>query len=120
MKSWGFPVTSKKQSGFPPRLPNCFRVRDEIEDVHKYLTLGQVTATLFILCTCLFLVSTVRQTHINKIIELNAGCGRFQAKNAKQLAAEMVYMVAMCFQLVLYCWFGNEVLREVQRGTKIF
>lgn len=36
-----------------------FRVRDELEAVHKYLTLGQLTATLFILCTCLFLVSTV-------------------------------------------------------------
>lgn len=36
-----------------------------------------------------------------------------QTKNAKQLAAEVVYMMAMCFQLVLYCWFGNEVTREV-------
>lgn len=36
-----------------------------------------------------------------------------QTENVKQLAAEIVYMVAMCFQLILYCWFGNEVTREV-------
>lgn len=90
-----------------------FRVRDELEDVHKYLTLGQVTATLFILCTCLFLVSTVGNA-IKQLTRPCTPCGSsISDENAKQLAAEVVYMVAMCFQLVLYCWFGNEVTREV-------
>lgn len=91
-----------------------FRVRDELETLHKYLTLAQVTATLFILCTCLFLVSTVGIISIRP----SSFCllmTVLQTKNVKQLVAEMVYMVAMCFQLVLYCWFGNEVTREVKK-----
>ncbi|XP_050315801.1 odorant receptor 4-like [Anthonomus grandis grandis] len=61
-----------------------------LENIHRYVTLCQVTATLFILCTCLFLVSSAPPL-------------------SKQFIAESVYMAAMFFQLFLYCWFGNEV-----------
>lgn len=40
-------------------LQTVIGVCEDLEDIHKYLTLGQVLATLFILCTSLFLVSTV-------------------------------------------------------------
>lgn len=56
-----------KQNICPLNLPSAvyfrhkyfFRVCEELERLHKYLTLGQMLATLFILCTSLYLVSTV-------------------------------------------------------------
>ncbi|EFA10800.2 odorant receptor 94a [Tribolium castaneum] len=71
-------------------LQTILRVSEDLERVHRYLTLGQLTATLFILCTSLYLISTT-------------------PASSKQFYAELVYMVAMGFQLYLYCWFGNEV-----------
>ncbi|RZC42074.1 odorant receptor 71a, partial [Asbolus verrucosus] len=71
-------------------LQTILSVCEDLEVVHRFLTLGQAIATLFILCTCLYLISTT-------------------PASSKQFYAEMVYMVAMGFQLYLYCWFGNEV-----------
>ncbi|KAJ8934676.1 hypothetical protein NQ318_015145 [Aromia moschata] len=67
-----------------------YGVCHDLENLHKYITLAQVIATLFILCSCLYLVSTT------PII-------------SKQFYAEILYMITMGFQLILYCWFGNEV-----------
>ncbi|XP_072386240.1 odorant receptor 33a-like isoform X2 [Diabrotica undecimpunctata] len=38
-------------------LQVVYKVCEDLEDIHKYLTLAQATATLFILCSCLYLVS---------------------------------------------------------------
>nr|AUF73010.1 odorant receptor [Anoplophora chinensis] len=76
-------------------LQIIYKVCEDLENVHKYLTLAQMTATLFILCSCLYLVSSTPIT-------------------SKQFYAEIVYMVAMGFQLTLYCWFGNEVTLKVK------
>ncbi|KAJ8978674.1 hypothetical protein NQ317_019110 [Molorchus minor] len=77
-------------------LQTIYKVCENLENVHKYLTLAQVVATLFILCSCLYLVSTT-------------------PVNSKQFYAEIVYMVAMGFQLILYCWFGNEVKLKAEK-----
>ncbi|XP_057661739.1 odorant receptor 94b-like [Diorhabda carinulata] len=71
-------------------LQVVYKACDDLEDVHKYLTLAQTTATLFILCSCLYVVSTTPLEN-------------------KQFWAESLYMVAAGFELVLYCWFGNEI-----------
>uniref|UniRef100_A0A310S3N5 Odorant receptor 21 n=1 Tax=Chrysomela lapponica TaxID=153811 RepID=A0A310S3N5_CHRLA len=72
-----------------------YEMCEKLENVYKFLTLAQILATLFILCSCLYLVSTTPES-------------------SKQLA-EIVYMVAMGFQLILYCWFGNEVTLKADR-----
>ncbi|KAJ8927429.1 hypothetical protein NQ314_020099 [Rhamnusium bicolor] len=41
-----------------PMFSYAYRACEDLENIHKYLTLAQVTATLFILCSCLYLVST--------------------------------------------------------------
>ncbi|CAG9857621.1 unnamed protein product [Phyllotreta striolata] len=71
-------------------LQTVYRMCERLEDVHKFLTLAQTVATLFIICSCLYLVSS---TPIG----------------SKAFLAEIVYLIAMGFQLTLYCWFGNEV-----------
>nr|ALR72556.1 odorant receptor OR11 [Colaphellus bowringi] len=71
-------------------LQIIYRLCEDLENVHTFLTLAQTVATLFILCSCLYLVSTT-------------------PASSKQFLSEIVYMVAMGFQLILYCWFGNEV-----------
>ncbi|XP_074031736.1 odorant receptor 94b isoform X1 [Leptinotarsa decemlineata] len=71
-------------------LQTVYKVCEDLENIHTFLTLSQTTATLFILCSCLYLVSTT-------------------PASSKQFLAEIVYMIAMGFQLILYCWFGNEV-----------
>nr|QXE93230.1 odorant receptor 4 [Eucryptorrhynchus brandti] len=76
-------------------LQIIFRACQNLENIHRYVTLCQVTATLFILCTCLYLVSMAPPL-------------------SKQFIAECVYMAAMFFQLFLYCWFGNEVNLKFQ------
>ncbi|CAG9768024.1 unnamed protein product [Ceutorhynchus assimilis] len=77
-------------------LQTTFGVCDKLENVYRYVTLCQVTATLFILCTCLYLVSIAPPL-------------------SKQFIVECVYMAAMFFQLFLYCWFGNEATLKVGR-----
>nr|WJJ63303.1 odorant receptor 3 [Pachyrhinus yasumatsui] len=76
-------------------LQIIFKASDDLEQIHRYVTLCQVTATLFILCTCLYLVSMAPPL-------------------SKQFIAECVYMAAMFFQLYLYCSFGNEVTLKFQ------
>ncbi|CAH1099881.1 unnamed protein product [Psylliodes chrysocephalus] len=71
-------------------LQTVYKVCQKLEDVHKFLTLAQTVATLFIICSCLYLVSST-------------------PFGSKQFLAEIVYLIAMGFQLTLYCWFGNEV-----------
>uniref|UniRef100_A0AAR5Q4H0 Odorant receptor n=1 Tax=Dendroctonus ponderosae TaxID=77166 RepID=A0AAR5Q4H0_DENPD len=66
------------------------RACKHLEGIYHIITLSQVTATLFILCTSLYLISTA-------------------SPFSKQFFAELVYMMAMLFELFLYCWFGNEV-----------
>ncbi|KAF7286141.1 hypothetical protein GWI33_007390 [Rhynchophorus ferrugineus] len=76
-------------------LQTMFKCCHELESMYSIVTLCQVTATLFILCTCLYLVSMATPF-------------------SKQFFAECVYMAAMFFQLYLYCSFGNEVtLKEI-------
>nr|UQK85193.1 odorant receptor 3 [Hylobius abietis] len=76
-------------------LQITFKACEKLESIHRYVTLSQVTATLFILCTCLYLVSMAPPL-------------------GKQFLTECVYMAAMFFQLFLYCWFGNEVTLKFQ------
>ncbi|XP_060529460.1 odorant receptor 4-like [Cylas formicarius] len=76
-------------------LQTVLHMSNQLESVYRYVTLCQITATLFILCTCLYLVSTT-------------------PLGSKQFIAECVYMAAMFFQLFVYCWFGNEVTLKCQ------
>ncbi|XP_066259995.1 odorant receptor 2a-like [Euwallacea similis] len=76
-------------------LQTIFKASEQLENVHRFVTLCQVTATLFILCTCLYLVSIAPPL-------------------SKQFIIEFVYMMAMSYQLYLYCWFGNEVTLKFQ------
>ncbi|XP_066144369.1 odorant receptor 2a-like isoform X2 [Euwallacea fornicatus] len=76
-------------------LQTLFKASEQLENVHRFVTLCQVTATLFILCTCLYLVSIAPPL-------------------SKQFLIEFVYMMAMSYQLYLYCWFGNEVTLKFQ------
>ncbi|KAH1018191.1 hypothetical protein HUJ05_006005 [Dendroctonus ponderosae] len=70
-------------------LQITLRACKHLEGIYHIITLSQVTATLFILCTSLYLISTA-------------------SPFSKQFFAELVYMMAMLFELFLYCWFGNE------------
>ncbi|XP_048521609.1 odorant receptor 83a [Dendroctonus ponderosae] len=77
-------------------LQITLRACKHLEGIYHIITLSQVTATLFILCTSLYLISTA-------------------SPFSKQFFAELVYMMAMLFELFLYCWFGNEVTLKYEQ-----
>ncbi|XP_018560873.1 odorant receptor 94a-like [Anoplophora glabripennis] len=62
----------------------------DLEHLQKYVILAQVSTIQMIICSCLYLVSTV-------------------PINSKQFYAEIVYLVAMGIQPFFLCLFGNEV-----------
>lgn len=54
----------KEMNHICKHLQTIFNVCERLEDLYKYLNLAQATATLFILCTCLYLVSTVSKFYL--------------------------------------------------------
>ncbi|KAB0799150.1 hypothetical protein PPYR_07030 [Photinus pyralis] len=71
-------------------LQLIFDTCKRMEEVFTYLTLTQVIMSEIIICTCLYLVSSIPIT-------------------SKAFATELVYLVAIELQIGLYCFFGNKV-----------
>nr|AVH87279.1 odorant receptor 38 [Holotrichia parallela] len=67
-------------------LDICIR----LEEIYSYVILAQVMISLIVFCTCIFLVSLLPMFSLN-------------------FAAEMIYMIAIECQLLIYCVFGNKV-----------
>lgn len=73
-------------------LQCLIKVSDKIENIYNLQTCGQVLVSLFEMCFCLFLLSTA----------FNESFG-----------PEFTYLFSTSFELLLYCWFGNEVTEAV-------
>nr|WKF45102.1 odorant receptor 44 [Podabrus annulatus] len=71
-------------------LQIIFKTCEKMESIYTYLTLTQVLMSEILICTCLYLVSSIPMT-------------------SKAFATELVYLVAIEFQIALYCFFGNKV-----------
>ncbi|XP_072384244.1 odorant receptor 2a-like [Diabrotica undecimpunctata] len=76
-------------------LQEVYRVSEDLETVHTGVTLAQIFSTLFIICSCLYLVSTTPVSD-------------------KLYLSELLYLFAMTFQLTIYCMFGNAVTQEAE------
>ncbi|GJQ74621.1 hypothetical protein Trydic_g21476 [Trypoxylus dichotomus] len=61
-----------------------------LEEIFTNVILVQVMVSLIVLCTCIFLVSLLPVTSLNFV-------------------AEMIYLIAIECQLLIYCVFGNKV-----------
>ncbi|KAK9739614.1 7tm Odorant receptor [Popillia japonica] len=61
-----------------------------LEEIFTNVILAQVMISLIVFCTCIFLVSNLPMMSFN-------------------FAAEMIYMIAIECQLLIYCVFGNKV-----------
>ncbi|KAF2901588.1 hypothetical protein ILUMI_04601 [Ignelater luminosus] len=72
-------------------METIIEVCDSAESMFNIVALGQTLNTLFILVSCLFLLSSWN------IVSL-------------KFAAQLLYLLGLLYQLSLYCWFGNEVM----------
>ncbi|XP_050303510.1 putative odorant receptor 92a isoform X2 [Anthonomus grandis grandis] len=71
-------------------LYSLIEVRNDIEDVFTFITLGQTIGSLLIFASCLFVASKEPITSPN-------------------FFSQMEYFSAVLFQFSLYCWFGNQM-----------
>ncbi|KAF5302817.1 hypothetical protein FQA39_LY01997 [Lamprigera yunnana] len=81
---------TKEMNKCVKHLQLIFDTCQRMEDIFKYLTLLQVIMSEILICTCLYLVSSIPMT-------------------SKAFATELVYLVAIELQIGLYCFFGNKV-----------
>ncbi|GLV43402.1 Odorant receptor 2a [Carabus blaptoides fortunei] len=71
-------------------LQTVYSLCDAVEQIYSIQTLVQVMITLVVMCTCMYLLST-------------------EEVGSKLFVVQVFYIVAIQYQLFLYCWFGNEL-----------
>ncbi|CAH0559576.1 unnamed protein product [Brassicogethes aeneus] len=83
-------IMDKEMKEMCKQVQKILGICKELENIQRYLIFFQTMATLFILCTCLYLVSS-------------------KPLFSDEFFGEAFYLISMGTQFFLFCWFGNEV-----------
>ncbi|GJQ74623.1 hypothetical protein Trydic_g21477 [Trypoxylus dichotomus] len=81
---------NKEMNKIVDHLQVLLNICRRLEEIYTNVILAQVMISLIVFCTCIFLVSLLPMMSLN-------------------FAAEMIYLIAIECQLLIYCVFGNKV-----------